>query len=374
MRVLHLVESHGLGSEWFITDVIHHQATDHHDLDVVVGCRRRMFSEDVKVPVTLIKCPYYYSQDEWTDPDKCDDEAVSNWYASQIDEFMPDIIHVHFLTEARKVLDLVPHLSPRLVVNIYGGDSCIAFRDFRFRKSLREVWEKSTAVVTICDFLSEQVRIMGCPQEKTQKIPLGLPKALFDQNLRDRNAPVKRIVTAARLTGKKGIDKLIVAFSLVFNDSQVTLDIFGDGEAEADLRQLIADLGLEGRVTLHGFVHRQHLVDRLPDFDLYVLPSHTAADFDEEGTPTVLLEVQALGLPAIATFHAGIPEIYTESNHLLLSRQNDITSLCLTMERYLNHADRNALVHQARAFVQSHHSIEVAVNAHYQHYQTLIIT
>ena len=43
--------------------------------------------------------------------------------------------------------------------------------------------------------------------------------------------------------------------------------------------------------------------------DLLVAPSKVAPSGDKEGTPTVILEAMASGLPVLATRHAGIPEM-----------------------------------------------------------------
>jgi glycosyltransferase involved in cell wall biosynthesis len=61
--------------------------------------------------------------------------------------------------------------------------------------------------------------------------------------------------------------------------------------------------------------------------DAFVLPSKTASTGDREGTPTVLVEAQASGLPCIATEHAGIPEMIPEANQDLLLPEGDPDAL-----------------------------------------------
>ena len=48
---------------------------------------------------------------------------------------------------------------------------------------------------------------------------------------------------------------------------------------------------------------------------------------NREGTPTVLIEAQATGLPCITTTHAGIPETIPETNHRFLAPEGDVDAL-----------------------------------------------
>ena len=61
--------------------------------------------------------------------------------------------------------------------------------------------------------------------------------------------------------------------------------------------------------------------------DLFVLPSVTAPNGDEEGTPTVLLEAAYAQVPVVATRHAGIPEIVADGESGLLVAEGDPTAL-----------------------------------------------
>jgi glycosyltransferase involved in cell wall biosynthesis len=61
--------------------------------------------------------------------------------------------------------------------------------------------------------------------------------------------------------------------------------------------------------------------------DAFVLCSKTATNGDQEGTPAVLIEAQSLGLPCVATTHAGIPEMIPPENHRLLAGEGDIAGI-----------------------------------------------
>ena len=58
-----------------------------------------------------------------------------------------------------------------------------------------------------------------------------------------------------------------------------------------------------------------------------MLPSLTAANGDEEGTPTVLLEAALARLPVLSTRHAGIPEIVEDGVSGMLVPEGDAAAL-----------------------------------------------
>jgi glycosyltransferase involved in cell wall biosynthesis len=56
---------------------------------------------------------------------------------------------------------------------------------------------------------------------------------------------------------------------------------------------------------------------------LLAVPSVTAANGDSEGLPTVLIEAQAMGLPVVASIHAGIPEAVMHGETGFLAPERD---------------------------------------------------
>jgi glycosyltransferase involved in cell wall biosynthesis len=84
--------------------------------------------------------------------------------------------------------------------------------------------------------------------------------------------------------------------------------VAGDGELRPALVELAARLGMTGSVQFTGFLAPDELRRLYYDAHLFVHPSETARDGNQEGVPNSLLEAMATGLPAVATRHGGIPE------------------------------------------------------------------
>jgi glycosyltransferase involved in cell wall biosynthesis len=77
------------------------------------------------------------------------------------------------------------------------------------------------------------------------------------------------MVSAARLTPAKGMDLIIKAVSLL--DFDFKLSLFGRGEQEEELKELIKVLNLENRVEIVGFV--DNLNDHLYSADVQIIAS-----------------------------------------------------------------------------------------------------
>lgn len=109
---------------------------------------------------------------------------------------------------------------------------------------------------------------------------------------------------AAKLRPEKRIEDLIEALSyLRLYFPEIVLLIAGVGGEEEKLRRTAAEHGVADSVHFLGM--RRDIPDILRALDLMVLPS------SREGTPMILLEALAAGVPVVATRVGGIPEIIT---------------------------------------------------------------
>ena len=102
----------------------------------------------------------------------------------------------------------------------------------------------------------------------------------------------KTIVTIARLTEQKRLDRLIAAFARV-RTPDTRLVILGEGEDRAALTEQIASLALEHRVSMPGYV--TDVAAFLRSADLFILTS------EYEGLPAALLEAMAANCPVLST-------------------------------------------------------------------------
>lgn len=103
----------------------------------------------------------------------------------------------------------------------------------------------------------------------------------------------RRIVCVARLSRQKDHATLLEAFRSLSGGSETGLVLIGSGPLEAEIRKRIDDLGLQQRVKL--------VTDESNPFRWVKLADVLVLASRWEGSPNVLVEALALGVPVVAT-------------------------------------------------------------------------
>ena len=186
--------------------------------------------------------------------------------------------------------------------------------------------------------MKARLEALGCPEEKIQIVHLGVD--LDRIGFRERRAPSGRrvrVLYAGRLVEKKQVLDALEAFKKVADLRQdIEFCIVGDGDLRPSVEVRIRQLNLEDRVVLRGAVSHAETLREMDEADLFILPSATAPNGDMEGTPTVLMEAQASGLPVVSTFHADIPEVVVDGESGLLAPERDIGVLAKHLKHLLD--------------------------------------
>jgi glycosyltransferase involved in cell wall biosynthesis len=99
---------------------------------------------------------------------------------------------------------------------------------------------------------------------------------------------------------------------------------------------LAGELGVAAKVHFCGFLSQPDLRELYARSHIFIHPSETQPDQDQEGVPNSVLEAMATGLPVIATRHGGIPEAVTENLNGFLSDECDSESLGRSMVALAN--------------------------------------
>ena len=200
----------------------------------------------------------------------------------------------------------------------------------------------ATRVITVCDQFAKHLIKTGVPTDRisVRHNSVVAPRKVSDkeqQTLRQKLAiddGDRMIVTIGRLSREKGHVDLIrslVALRELNPKSKFKLLIVGDGPERESLIRAIAEQSLSTQVVFVGQVE-----DVAPYYalaDALALPSHS------EGSPNVLLEAMAAGVPIVATTIGGVPEIATTGESALLVPPRDPQAFGNALHRLLTNKD-----------------------------------
>jgi len=129
---------------------------------------------------------------------------------------------------------------------------------------------------------------------------------------RPRPADSARLICVGRLAKEKGINDLLTALTDL-KDLNCVLDLVGSGPEEDDLKGQVTRLGLEQRVTFHGYIDFGPTL-----FDFYQRSTVLVVPSLSEGFPQVIIEALACGLPIIASDVGGISGFLKDRHTALL--------------------------------------------------------
>lgn len=250
--------------------------------------------------------------------------------ARRVAALAPAVVHAHFGTDARFFLPLWSRLEAPLVVSFYGYDVLKAPRSLfgLGARYLRPVLERAATLIAASEDMRTDLVRLGADPARVVVLPWGVDLDRFRPVERAEHSGPVRFGVACRFTEKKGLPDLLAAFAGVRRAGvEARLVVAGSGPHQARLRALAAELGIDAAVEFPGFVAREALPALLAQLDVFVHPSVTAADGDKEGTPTVLMEAAAAGLPIVATRHAGIPEVVPDGVAGHLVEEHDVVAL-----------------------------------------------
>lgn len=252
-----------------------------------------------------------------------------------IQSVQADVLHVFFGNVAVHWLDLFRRCDLPVVVSFHGADVTGAIAGDPFRAAREEVFARASRIACRSDALAERVIALGSPRDKTcvTRTVIPVPDE-FDRSY--EAASSHTIIQASRLVPKKGVATTIRAFAKWnAQDPESRLTIAGDGPMESELRAMVAQMGLQDRVRLVGFLDQNQLRSELKKSAIFVHPSESVHG-DTEGVPNSLLEAMAVGLPVVATRHGGIVEAVHDTKSGFLVNEQDPDALADRMGRLLS--------------------------------------
>ena len=220
------------------------------------------------------------------------------------------LLHIYFGQIAVHLLPLIRARQKPSIVSFHGADVMVDMHKPAYRQATRQMLEAVKLVLVRSESLRRAVVDLGCDQTKIEIQHTGIPLDEFP--FRERAAPQNggwRFMQAGRLIEKKGLAATLRAFaSFQRRYPNAALTIAGEGPLLGQLRDLARELKIDHRVSFPRFISQEQLRNLFYASHIFLHPSVTGSDGNQEGIPNSMLEAMATGLPVFATQHGGIPE------------------------------------------------------------------
>jgi colanic acid/amylovoran biosynthesis glycosyltransferase len=256
----------------------------------------------------------------------------------KLQQLHPLLVHAHFGVCGTLALPLIQSLKVPMVVTYHGLDATMSDTYARKNSLTTRIYlhrretlkQQVNLFIGVSDFISQKLIAQGFPAEKVITHCLGVDTQLFQSDPKLPRQPI--VLFVGRFSEKKGCEYLIRAMAQV---QQVAPDLelllIGDGQLKTELEILATKL--LRRYQFLGFQTQSVVKSWMERAMLLVAPSVTASTGDSEGLPTVIVEAQAMGLPVVASNHAGIPQAVIHGETGFLTAERDIAGLATSILR-----------------------------------------
>ncbi|HWE52009.1 MAG TPA: glycosyltransferase family 4 protein [Bryobacteraceae bacterium] len=288
------------------------------------------------------------------------DPGVIRELSGMADEWKPDFLQTHavkshFLVALSRLWKRYPWVA------FHHGYTQTDLKMGLYNQLDRWSLRKPSRLVTVSEAFKRQLLRQGVGEGRISILQNAVNPDWVERVRNADPAAVRRelglegrqiILAVGRMSKEKAHNDLIEAFHAVkANQPRAALVLVGDGPERPGLERLAGEGVL--------FTGQQRDVTRFFAIaDVMALPSLT------EGSPNVLLEAMACGVPSVATSVGGVPEIVSHEKEALLVPARAPAQLAAAIGRVLAEPElRAALVANSLDTIRRRHSLEARAEA-----------
>jgi glycosyltransferase involved in cell wall biosynthesis len=244
-----------------------------------------------------------------------------------------DCVLAEYGPTACAVLTVVRELNIPMIVHFHGYDASVKSLITSYSEKYKDVFRYASKIIVVSKMMKKSLLELGCAEHKIILNCYGPHDHFFEI------APYYNSVSfiaIGRFVDKKAPYLTLAAFKKVVTKiASAKLIMVGDGPLLNACKNLAVVWGLTNAVEFKGVQSRDEINLLLKESIAFVQHSIVADNGDSEGTPLSVLEAQAAGLPVIATFHAGIPDVVRDQETGLLVKEFDVDGMAENMIRVL---------------------------------------
>ncbi len=226
----------------------------------------------------------------------------------------PDLVHAHWVIPTGLFAEMaVAGRGIPVVLTAHGVD-IHAMRVGPVQRLRRWILGRAAVVLPVSEALATRIREL-VPAADPPVVPMGADTEELRNAVGTRTPRAGQLLFLGRLAEKKGVGVLLRALARV---EGLRLTVAGDGPDRTDLEELAKESGLGERVRFAGRVPREKIPELMGEAEAMVIPSVESSDGDMEGTPLVLAEAVAVGLPVVASRLGGIADQMDDTTAVLV--------------------------------------------------------
>ncbi|NVD44749.1 glycosyltransferase [Qipengyuania atrilutea] len=266
-------------------------------------------------------------------------------------------LFAEFATSASLVLELAERLNLPLTSLSHGWDINIMGGGRVWRKRYERLFASSTRLAAVCEFLRQQMLLLGAPPEKVSIIPCAVEAANFE--VAEQGSSV-RVVMVCRLIDQKGPLQALRAFAIAHKERpQLTLDVAGNGPLEQHLLAEIDRLGLTEAVNFHGDMPHEETLSLIANSQIFIQHCMTLPGKGIESQAISLLEAMGHGLVPVVSRHGGMADHVKHGERGWLVEEGDEAAMAKHIVAMNDDADaRRSIGAKARTYVLDNFSRE----------------
>jgi glycosyltransferase involved in cell wall biosynthesis len=257
----------------------------------------------------------------------------------------PDVVNAHWIIPAGLGAAIVRAMRKiPYVLTVHGADA-YALNGRPFSSVKAAVVARAAAVAPVSRDIARRLQV---PEGNV--VPMGVDFESMQQEVGNRDPVPGRLLFIGRLAEKKGVDVLLRAIEAT---PKAELVIVGDGPDRSALEALAAQLDIDDRVDFCGTQTRDGVAAQLRTASAVVIPSRRAKDGDQDGTPVVLGEAVAAGVPVIVSRLGGLSEHVSDGVTGRVVAPESVTELATAISEIIDNpleAEQFAAAAQATAY------------------------
>lgn len=231
--------------------------------------------------------------------------------------YKPEIIHAGDLYPPGVIAWLIYRVFGIPYIIYAHGEEITQADKYRYQPRVRDrIYRDAAAVIANSDFSTRQLLRIGVQEERIHKVTPGVDTERFRPGPPTTELIEKYglegktvLLTVGRLVVRKGHRSVLQALAAIRNEfPEAHYLVGGIGPEETKLRELVDELGLQGRVTFTGLIPTEDLPAIYRLCDVMILANQHRSDGDVEGFGMVFLEANATGKPVIGGRSGGATE------------------------------------------------------------------